>query len=247
MDNAPSLVITVPVYKPRLNLLEQFSVDRLVATAVGRVIVFCAPQGLALDYYRSRYPALRAERFDDGFFASIAGYNALLLSAAFYQRFADFDYLLVSQTDALLLKDDLDDWMRRGHDYIGAPWPHGMSLTLGAGAGGGGGAQKIQAFVGNGGFSLRAVRNSIAILRDAAALHDFWRARALNEDCFFAFAGVMTDQFSVPGAEVASRFALELEPARFYAANGDTLPTGCHAWWKYDLPFWQKAFVAHAG
>ncbi len=247
MHNAPaSLVIVVPVYKPQLNMLEQFSVDNLLARAPGRKIVFVAPQGLNERYYRERFPGLPFERFEDRFFASLAGYNEMMLSPMFYQRFAAHDFLLVHQTDALLFKDDLDGWMRSGHDYIGGPWPQGITLDAMVANASLYSDSALRLFVGNGGFSLRSVKKCIAVIAEAAELHFLWRTRCLYEDCFFAFAGAMTQQFSIPGADVASRFSLECQPAQFFAANGGVVPTGCHAWWKFDLPFWQKIMVLAA-
>ena len=234
------LTILIPVYKPGLNLLEQFSVDYLLTRALSRELKFVAPVDLNVAYYRDRYPQIQFEKFPSHYFESIAGYNELLLSALLYERFLNYDYILIHQTDALLFLDDLDAWMNLGYDYIGAPWPHGMSLSLTGGNAEIYGGSQFQAFVGNGGFSLRRVQRSISILEKARPLLDFWRTNRLNEDCFFAFAGLLTQDFTIPTVEIASRFSLELQPAQYVNANAGKIPTGCHAWWKYDLPFWQK-------
>lgn len=236
----PSIAIVIPIYKPGLNLLEQFSVDYLRNKVTGRKIIFAAPDGLNVDYYQARYPDIGFERYAAHYFESIAGYNNLMLSATFYERFANFDYILIHQTDALLFKDDLDTWMNLGYDYIGAPWPQGMTLRLDAESADIYQGTQFQANVGNGGFSLRSVSKSISILNEAQPLHSFWRAHQLNEDCFFAFAGLLTVHFSIPAPEVASRFALELQPEQYVNANQGQIPTGCHAWWKHDFPFWQR-------
>jgi hypothetical protein len=235
-----SLAIVIPVYKPGLNLLEQFSVDYLLTKTPERKVIFVAPQDLNTSYYLERYPHIAFEHFPTQYFQSIAGYNGLLLSAAFYQRFDNYDYILIHQTDALLFKDNLDVWMDLGYDYIGAPWPQGMSLDLGNENAEVYHGTRFQAFVGNGGFSLRSVEKSIAILREAQMLHAFWLAHSLNEDCFYAFAGLLTEQFSIPTPEIASRFSLELQAEQYVSANQGEIPTGCHAWWKHDFPFWQR-------
>ncbi len=238
------LAVLIPVYKPNLNLLEQFSIDYLLTKAPSRELVFVAPIDLDIVYYRTRYPCIQFEHFPAPYFVSFAGYNELLLSTLFYERFWRYDYILIHQTDALLFKDDLDAWMDLGYDYIGAPWPHGMSLRLAGDEEQIYGSSQFHAFVGNGGFSLRAVQRSISILDKAQPLHAFWRANLLNEDCFFAFAGLLTQDFTIPTLEIASRFSLEMQPEQYVNANAGQLPTGCHAWWKYDLPFWQRAITA---
>jgi hypothetical protein len=235
-----SLVIVIPVYKATLNLLEQFSLDYLLTKVIERKLIFTAPKGLEISYYLERYPHISFEQFDGHYFASIAGYNELLLNADFYARFASYEYILIHQTDALLFKDNLDEWMAHGYDYIGAPWPLGMTLNFGPEDAEFFGATTFHAFVGNGGFSLRRVQRSMAILNEASKLLAFWRTHRLNEDCFFAFAGLLHPVFSIPTTVVASKFALELQPEQYVTTNRGEIPTGCHAWWKHDFPFWQK-------
>lgn len=239
-----SLAIVIPVYKIALNLLEQFSVDYLLTKAPGRILIFVAPIGLDISYYQQRYPHITFEFFESHYFESISGYNALLLSVIFYSRFSGYDYILIHQTDALLFKDNLDAWMEQDYSYIGAPWPLGMTLNFGPEEATLFGGPTFHAFVGNGGFSLRHIQQSITILNNASQLLAFWRLHQLNEDCFFAFAGLFNTQFSIPQPSIASRFALELEPEKYVNDNHGEIPTGCHAWWKHDLAFWQNV-ISH--
>jgi Protein of unknown function (DUF5672) len=238
-----SLLIVIPVYKESLNLLEQFSLDYLLTKANDRAVTFIGPKGLDTRYYRERFPNNGYEMFDAAYFESIAGYNELLLNPDFYARFAQYDYILIHQTDALLFKDNLDDWMDAGYHYLGAPWPLGMTLNFGPDDAEFFGGGTFNAFVGNGGFSLRHVEKSRAILDEAGRLLAFWHRHKLNEDCFFAFAALLYPFFKVPAPSVASRFSLELEPEKYVATNQGEIPTGCHAWWKHDLPFWQKVIA----
>jgi hypothetical protein len=60
--------------------------------------------------------------FEDSYFDGIAGYNRLMLSTAFYERFARFRYILIYQLDALVFADRLLEFCAQGWDYIGAPW-----------------------------------------------------------------------------------------------------------------------------
>ena len=235
-----SLAIVIPIYKQRLNLLEQFSLDYLLTIAIGRKLFFVAPRSVNTDYYRQRYSTIQYSFHDDHFFSSIAGYNKLLIDKRFYEAFSSFKYILIHQTDALLLKDNLDDWSDLGYDYIGAPWPMAMILNLEPDHPFKRAGQRFEAFVGNGGFSLRSVARSIAIIQQAKELHSFWSERGLNEDCFFAFAQVLGESFSIPPVELASKFALEVNPRQYFESNNRQLPTGCHAWWKYDFAFWQE-------
>lgn len=233
------LVIVIPIYKSSVSLLEQFSLDYLLGKAPERKMVFLAPEGLDTTYYKSRYSAIAYEFFDPKYFRSVGSYNQLLLESAFYERFLAFSYLLIYQTDALLFKNDLDDWMERGYDYIGAPWPNGVPFTLQEDYGTYTAGTQLHAFVGNGGFSLRNVRKCMEILHEAGNFRDMWRRINYPEDCFFAFASILTGTLKIPDADTASCFALELAPEHYYERS-KVVPTGCHDWVRQNFPFWQK-------
>ncbi len=237
------LVILIPIYKASLNLLEQFSLDYLVGKADQRQMRFVAPAAIDKAYYLSRYPMVGFEHFDSAYFTSVGSYNQLLLSSGFYHRFEDFDFLLIHQTDALLFRDDLDAWMAKGFDYVGAPWPAGVPLTLDECYGAYPAGSQLNVFVGNGGFCLRNVRAMIAVIHEAASLHSMWLRRNYPEDCFFAFANAITGQLNMPDARTASFFSLEQEAEQYFADNNATIPTGCHDWVRKNFTFWQKVIA----
>lgn len=242
-DISGDLLILVPIYKERLNLLEQFSIDYLRAKVPNREIRFIAPDGLDASYYLERYGEIGYQLFENRYFASIDGYNRLLLSADFYRRFEKYSHILIHQTDALLFKDDLDFWMSSAYAYIGAPWPGGMTLNYAVDESRPDELTKVTSYVGNGGFSLRSVSKFLDILKECERLHMFWLKNGFNEDCFFSFAGMFGSHFLVPDPMTAALFSLEMEPEYYCSLNQGRIPTGCHAWWKYDLKFWQKAIV----
>lgn len=90
----------------------------------------------------------------DQWLLSVASYNRMMLSPWFYQLFLQWDYILVFQLDAWILKAGLDAWLAKRLTYIGAPWyvPKGKQL-VGPAYG-----------VGNGGLSLRNVKEMLHIL-----------------------------------------------------------------------------------
>ena len=116
-----SVVVIVPVYQPQLSALEAYSLDCSMAALRGRDIVFIGPEGLDIGYYRARYGAIHFRPYPPVCFASIPGYNRLLLSQAFYRDFSDYEFSLICQTDAIALRDELDDWCAKPFDYVGAP------------------------------------------------------------------------------------------------------------------------------
>lgn len=255
MPSGRSCVIIIPVYK-KFELLEKFeakSFDNIVTTLKNWPIALVAPRGLDGQPYISRAgflgKELLVERFEERFFEGIAGYNQLVLNAAFYERFGNYDYLLIAQTDSWIFSDDLSKWCAKGYDYVGAPWVNDsnlkkvinnrhkwvfqLSMQL----------QKALGFkkdwmVGNGGLSLRKIDSSIQVLSKFKKHLTKFHA---NEDLFFCvFIPLIYPFFRIPDSSEAMAFSFEMNPELFYELNGRRLPFGCHAWQKYNYDFWKK-------
>ncbi len=99
------------------------------------------------------YPGLTLARFEDEFFGSAQANARMMLSPSFYRRFAEYQYILLYQTDALVFSDQLEEWCERGLDYVGAPWLRCEdSPTV------------EHDRVGNGGLSLRNVQSCLQVI-----------------------------------------------------------------------------------
>ena len=238
MTTAASVIVLVPVYKPALDEQEQYALDHSLRLLVGRTVHFIAPQQLDAGYYSKRYPGIGVERFEPPCFESIAEYNRLLLSADFYARYDAFTFVLILQTDAILLKDDLDFWCQQVFDYVGAPWPKPYELFVNTGRFEGRFGRHVHAGVGNGGLSLRRVKKCRALLREFPTEVAVFHQSGSSEDLFFSVMGTLSGDFVMPNAVTASRFAMEGAPAYFYQINGGHLPMGIHAWLKNEPEFW---------
>ncbi len=90
--------------------------------------------------------------------ASIQSYNKMLLQAWFYRLFEAWDYLLIFQLDAWILESNLQTWLQKGYSYLGAPWTGEL------------GPDTPDSGVGNGGLSLRRVRDMLAVFEDQKRL-----------------------------------------------------------------------------
>lgn len=197
------------------------------------------------------------ERFHPRFFDGIKGYNLLMMDKAFYKRFVNYKYMLIYQLDAWVFRDELDEWCKKGYDYIGAPWIEEddtgkMTLTG----------------VGNGGFSLRRVQHFFNVLKHKGSVRNasqlnlsstlknkiykffynlgyqntisyYKKDPTLYEDIFLSiFLSNTKLRAKMPNPEDASLFAFEKKPSFLFSKNGQ-LPFGCHAWRKYDYDsFW---------
>ena len=91
--------------------------------------------------------------FPTRYFRSRFGYNHLLMTEQFYRAFSDYEYILIYQLDCLVFESNLEEWCRKGWDYVGAPWLKNSD-------------DPSQGFlgVGNGGLSLRRVPSASAVL-----------------------------------------------------------------------------------
>lgn len=256
--------VAIPVYRTELGATERLSIDRTVDVLAGHPLFVVGPVRLGpyLDDLCRRYGhRLRARTYEDRYFAGIAGYNALMRSAAFYRSFADHSHLLIAQLDALVLSDRLRHWCERDFSYVGAPWFVGGSEPR----------EPLEFMgVGNGGFSLRRIDDFLRVLSTPRRIpnvlksrtggrtgllnlprvikHEFCFAYSVepffprcNEDFFWGLlVPAACPFFRVPSPEEAVGFAFEVAPRRLYTMNGNELPFGCHAWERCDRPFWEE-------
>lgn len=116
------VTIVVPIYKASLSEYEEVSFKQLFNVLGKYRIVVFKPISLDLSKLLQNFPHCQTESFSDHYFSGIAGYNQLMMSEEFYNRFNDSEYILIYQLDAYVFKDELIDWCKRGYDYIGAPW-----------------------------------------------------------------------------------------------------------------------------
>ncbi len=237
---AGQCAIVIPIYREELEPLEKFSLDySLARLKPGRSVYFMAPEKLDVRHYARHYPGVPVVRFADECFASVKGYSRLLLDPAFYERFAaSHEFMLILQTDAILLGDELDHWCAQPWDYVGAPWPDGLEVMVNLDNFSGELGKRVKVHVGNGGLSLRRNAACIKLLKEFPQATDMFVRSGSSEDIFFALMGAQSLSFKIPNERVASLFALELQPERYLAINQGRAPMGGHAWWRYNQPLW---------
>lgn len=219
------VVIVVPVYKKVLNNNEKVSLEQLFRLMSHYDICFVAPYGLKTEYLRLE----KVEYFSPDFFISTQSYNRLMLSKEFYERFHKYTYMLLYQLDAFVFSDRLMEFVQMNYDYIGAPWLGGTTIIEKDIA--------IVVYVGNGGFSLRNIPNTIKLLERKKEEIKFIN---YNEDAFFGKNG--SELFRVAPMDVALAFSFEKEVKKCFSLCHNNLPMGCHAWEKYDFDAWKDIF-----
>lgn len=210
-------VIVVPFYKEieKLTRDEKQSHDQLIRVLGKHDICYVSPKGLNVS------DGARVEYFPEEFFKSRLDYGRLMNSTFFYQRFSEYEYMLVYQLDCWVFRDELDEWCNKGYDYIGAPFFVPWFAQRGL-------------YVGNGGFSLRKISSMISYVNK----YGKWGVPHYGSDDGF-FAANYDKALRIPSPEEATLFSLEEYPERQYLKS-NKLPFGCHAYKRYDWNFWKN-------
>lgn len=234
-----SLIIIIPVYntnpkKTELASLQQFSKvynwkydvriicpdDFSDKEVVDYITLLNAPENVYVQY----------KRYDSKYFKSAESYSQLLKSNSFYNDCTGYDYMLILQTDVWTLSlDNIDDWINKGFDYIGAPiltnkqhWPSSPCC-------------------GNGGLSLRKISSFIKYTSNKEIIDILNKNDVYNryEDVFFCEGVSQYMYVDMPTWQECSEFAWDMNPDILWDYTGEELPhIGIHAWPK-NIPFWR--------
>lgn len=255
--------IVIPIYKKIPDEDDVLSLRQVFGVLKNYDITFVHPTSLDIQPYKE-FGKSAFKAFDDIFFASIQGYNQLMLNINFYRSFSK-KYILVYQTDAYVFKDELQYWCEKDYDYIGAPWL-GSKETIPLekkvwdntaylskkliNYKNNNKAQKNKSLlynkVGNGGFSLRKREKFAEILEKLAEQVKVYvrpenYSKFYAEDVFFSIEPERNGiEFSKPDYKEACRFAVENKVEKAFFYNDNKLPFGCHRWNKEHRNFWKQ-------
>lgn len=244
------VTIVIPIYKTELTDGERKSLNQCVKLFGEFPIIFAQPK--SLDSSSISFDGLiKTETYDDHYFTDIFGYNSLMLSDVFYERFTDSEYILIYQLDAYVFRNELKDWCLKGYDYVGAPWLASPNTLVN---------RFVKLFhskrkkrrqaiffkVGNGGFSLRKVATSLKVTQKLKAeiknnlernRNDFW----IMEDVFWSLkVPTFFPDFKIPFYKEAAGFAMDRKPELGMKLNNNKLPFGCHGFEKPKVKsFWE--------
>jgi hypothetical protein len=258
-----TVAVVIPVYKKRLSAYEKISLQQCCRVLHRYDIVLAKPHSLDLCNYSTGNKYLHVENFEDAYFASLKGYNQLMLDPLFYERFLKYKFILIYQLDAFVFRDELEYWCSRRYDYVGAPWIvprksftkhiksnirkvwHHLSNKKVEGSNV---PTRVQFYntVGNGGFSLRRVKkfHRLAGLERTLINHYIENSHHnhFNEDAFWSLeVNRRWRRLRIPAYKTALRFSIEEFPAYALQLNHNRLPFGCHAW-NLFVPFWLPFF-----
>jgi hypothetical protein len=252
----PSVVICVPVHSVAFSAAEEMAVRRIAEVFNGHIIHFIAPHRLRLEIEGNQVDLLNAfpiTYFADSHFESVLSYSRFLLQPDIYERFSDFDFLLICQTDVYVLYDDLSRWLSSNYDYIGAPLMRKDKKS-----------DQLRAYAYNGGFSLRRISSFLRVINEMGfrynrfkdlhhieanlqkTLASYWRNGLwfnypispfnpkMNEDMIWsALIPRRFPFFNVAPLEMAVQFCQETHISALQLKFGQ-LPMAIHRWLDYE-------------
>jgi len=228
-------IICIPAYKKELHQFEKISLQQCHKILKSYDKAFVVPESLDINY-GDVYQEYKVEKFPDIYFANTRTYSELCLSQEFYERFGAYDYMLIHQLDAFVFSDRLEEFCNAGFDYIGAPLVGGIW-------------ESINTYVGNGGFSLRNIKNTLKLLRDHQELLKYSPMSGefcSGEDVFFSFCGTRKDiDFKVPDIQLAGRFSTQMVMNGDRSTIREKLPFGIHAWARFNYNLWKPIIESY--
>ena len=213
----PNCAVIIPIYRDILSEVEKFSMDNNINKLKNHDIYLIMPKTLEL-VNLCEYNQLKIERFEDAYFKGYHGYNHLMMSEEFYQRFEKYEKILICQYDVWVFEDRLEYFCNLNYDYIGAP----AFLEFNE-------EGKYRVLPGNGGFSLRDVENILKLLKTHAKERDKW---AEAEDKFFSVcAAKYSEEFSMSPLAICVDFAFDRFVSTMYEWNQGQIPFAIHSWY----------------
>lgn len=272
MDNK-ECVIVIPIHTPKPGRYELISFEQCYRVMGHHDIYIVAPENLDLSEYKKIIPRLSVKRINPEWMSSLLNYNKLKLSTFFYKLFSGYKYLLTYELDAFVFKDNLDYWCEKNYDYIGAPWFEGWDdpehqrdgNSLVAVGNSGFSLRNIKAIT----KAIKSIyyidpsqtykQSTNRYVRFTKRLFQSFmlnfstenptlqNAQLLNEDWIISqLINKNVKHFKVSPIADAVKFSFELRPETLFEMNDQKMPTGCHAWWRYNIDFW-KPYIEKFG
>lgn len=254
------VAIVIPYHKNSISTEEKISIKHLIKFLGIYDKFLVLPESIKKIYFN--IPKSKVINFPDEYFTSVPKYCEMLNTKMFYDKFTDYEYILIYQLDVLIFSNQLPKWCEKNYDYIGAPL---FNSKIGKFS-----FKKNLSVTGeNGGFSLRKISSFLKVIDIAEKkatrksanpfIRKLWFLIAMligkshkiwlnappadypfNEDGFWSYeASKYYPKFRIAPFKDALRFSFERFPRKCFKLNNNQLPFGCHAWKKYDEQFWK--------
>jgi hypothetical protein len=234
--------VVIPYYTNSPKSIELFCLTHsLEVLDDSHDVYFLCPIGLEVPVQYQQYNIVRISA---NHLSSVEAYCRWLLEREPYEFFLSYDYMLILQFDAILVRNELSFWSRQGYDFIGAPWFDHLIFRPTFKSSKWPVSQNKFLEVGNGGFCLINPRSFLYLqtkYSDAFSEFSTYTGPSAGQEALYAYLCREDPALTIAPAEVAAKFSLELD-ARDAILRQKMLPMGFHALYKYDLDLWYHLF-----
>lgn len=162
-------IVIIPTHKETMTSEEERSFRNTLDILRNWDIALVLPEGVSSNYYEAirfkeelqfQIVTVRSE-----WMGSLERYNNMGASPVFYKMFEAYKYILICHLDVWVFRDELQIWIDKGYDYIGAPWF--LLRDFSSWVLSGDSSVPLERLMypqgGNGGFSLRKVDKMIEL------------------------------------------------------------------------------------
>lgn len=185
----PSVAVVTPIWRPTLSDDELVRLQLTLRSTAECEHIVLHPDQVATVPLRTKLVEWSFQSCESRHLKSVRSYSSWLLTGDFYERFTDFDFIVIAQLDSVILRTPPQEAF--DYDYLGAPWapPFRVVVTQGR-------MRVIRSFgfawgrqleVGNGGLSIRHTQRMKEAAKDLQALVDTRVLDSANEDAVWAY------------------------------------------------------------
>jgi hypothetical protein len=239
------MIFITPFWKESLSPIEVRRINISLSHNSNIKHIFVGPKIINKSKIAEMFPNSKFFCFDNEYFSSIDNYNVLLLSKVFYESFREYEYIVICQSDAIILRD-LNELIDFDYDYVGAPWEYGYRISkIGNHIFANSRLVKYlphrRIFVGNGGLSIRKVSTFLNLL-SLKSMDKFIKKNVvlnknnLNEDILFSYF-LLKERSRIPNRLEANKYFVETLARKIESENGIF---GVHGLEKYNPKLEEK-------
>lgn len=239
-------VVVIPLYKYTLEKYERISLFSIFSQLGNDydIVAICGKTFDIEKFYKDndilKFKFVNTVTYDDKYFESIESYNDLCLLNEFYAPFInDYKYMLIAQTDCLVLSNQLKVFIDKNYYYIGSPivWPNTWETLEDYPTG----------RYYNGGFSLRNLNffNTVTLNK---FLINSYVSRNIKDEDFIYSAIIQTRYPNNPTFIDAMSFCMDECIGYSFSVTNGLMPFAIHHFYNdtnKDNIYYIKAFGWH--
>ena len=182
-----SFVVCIPSHKTKLSKEEVKNINISIKNNNYRNFYFILPNNICKKFYKKNFSKIKIHCFDEKYFKSESTYNKFLLSKDLYLKFNQFKFMIICQTDAILVRD-VSKLNIYNYDFIGSPWKPSIKINIFDIYGMSSinkifNLQRNNISVGNGGLSVRKISKFFEVTKKIKFLNYI----QCGEDVFFSY------------------------------------------------------------